>query len=210
MEKPEEKPDPETTVEGARENAKEEPAAGALDLEKEVEDLKKALSEAKAKAESYLSNWQRAQADFSNFRKRADQEKAEIAKFSSAIVVSSLLPVLDDFERALKHASEKLAGLTWVDGVVLIYHKLRAILQSHGLSEIETVGKEFDPRLHEAVLFGEGEEGKVIAELQKGYKFQDRIIRPAMVKVGRKEEKPAEAPQEPAQSEAPQPKDEKG
>jgi len=171
----------------------EEEKAQATELA-EAEDiklLKKALEEERAKASEYLASWQRVQADFSNFKKRAEREKEEVTKFANAELVASLLPVIDDLERALDNASGKLAGLTWVEGIRLIYRKFLSILEAHGLSAIEAEGKDFDPSLHEAVLYEEGEEGKVLAELQKGYKFHDRVIRPAMVKVGKgnKEEK---------------------
>ena len=154
----------------------------------DIEQLRKALEEERAKANEYLASWQRVQADFSNFKKRAEKEKEEVTKFANAELVASLLPVIDDLERALDNASGKLAGLTWVDGIRLIYRKLLSILEAHGLSAIEAEGRDFDPGLHEAVLYEEGEEGKVLAELQKGYKFRDRVIRPAMVKVGRGKE----------------------
>jgi molecular chaperone GrpE len=100
------------------------------------------------------------------------------------MLIVNLLPVLDDLERALSSVSAKLAGLTWVDGIRLIHRKLKAVLEAQGLSEIHAEGQDFDPNLHEAVLHEEGEEGKVTAELQKGYKLYDRVIRPAMVAVG--------------------------
>jgi len=156
----------------------------------DVESLKKALAEEKAKAEDYLANWQRAQADFINYKRRVEQERNEATKFANAMLVLNLLPVLDDLERALENVSTKLAGLTWVEGIRLIYRKLQAVLQGHGLIEIKALGQPFDPNLHEAVLYGEGEEGLVIEELQKGYMLHDRVLRPTMVKVGRsKEEK---------------------
>ncbi len=157
-----------------------------------IVSLKNALSEEKAKVESYLANWQRAQADFSNYKRRAEQERSETVKFANAALILNLLPVLDDLERALESVSEKLAGLTWVDGIALIYRKLRMILEAHGLTEVEALGQPFDPNLHEAVLYGEGDEGKVIEELQKGYKLHDRVLRPTMVKVGNGEEKTKE------------------
>ena len=151
----------------------------------DVESLNKALAEEKAKAENYLANWQRAQADFINYKRRIEQERNETVKFANATLALDLLPVLDDLERALDNITPKLAGLTWVDGIGLIYRKLQAILEGHGLTEIEALGQPFDPHLHQAVLYGEGEEGKVIEELQKGYKLHDRVLRPTMVKVGK-------------------------
>ena len=159
----------------------------------DVELLNKALEEERAKAERYLANWQRAQADFINYKKRAEQEREEISKFANAVLVLSLLPVLDDFERAFNSLPAKLAGLTWIDGIRLIHHKLMVTLEAGGVSEIKAVGERFDPAVHEAVTQGEGEEGKVIEEVQKGYKLHDRVIRPALVVVGKgKEEKEEE------------------
>jgi molecular chaperone GrpE len=166
----------------------EEEKEEELPAQEDIESLTKALAKEKEKAERYLANWQRAQADLINFKKRSEQEKAEITKFANAMLFMSLLPILDDFERALDNVSIKLAGFTWVDGIRLIHRKLQAVLESQGLSQIEALGKDFDPALHEAVLSEEGEEGKVIEELQKGYKLNERVLRPAMVKVGKGKE----------------------
>ncbi len=154
----------------------------------DVASLKKALAEERAKAESYLANWQRAQADFLNFKRRTEQERNEVVMLASATLMLSLIPVLDDLERALESVSEKLSGFTWVDGIELIYRKLKATLEGHGLSEIKALGEPFDPNCHEAALYAEGEEGKVIEELQKGYRLHDRVLRPSMVKVGKGQE----------------------
>ena len=158
--------------------------------EEDIESVRRALAEERDKAERYLANWQRAQADFINFKKRSEQEKAETTKFANAMLMMNLLPILDDFERALDNVSDKLAGFTWIDGIKLIHRKLQLVLESHGLFQIEALGQDFDPALHEAVLREEGEEGKVIDELQKGYKLHERVLRPAIVQVGKgKEEK---------------------
>jgi len=159
-----------------------------LDLETaDAEVLKRALLEEKDQVERYLANWQRAQADFTNFKRRTEQERGELIKFANTAFVINLLPVIDDLERALEAVSTKLAGISWVDGIRLIYRKLMAVLEAQGVSEIEALGQDFDPNLHDAVMYGEGEEGKVVEELQKGYKLHERVIRPSMVKVGRRE-----------------------
>jgi molecular chaperone GrpE len=163
----------------------EEEKAEELPAQQDIESLTKALGEEKEKAERYLANWQRTQADLINFKRRSEQEKAEIIKFGNAMLVMSLLPILDDLERALNSVSIKLAGFTWVDGIRLIHRKLQAVLESHGVCQIEALGQAFDPAIHEAVLEEEGEEGKVIEEVQKGYKLHDKVLRPAMVKVGK-------------------------
>ncbi|MBW2184326.1 MAG: nucleotide exchange factor GrpE [Deltaproteobacteria bacterium] len=138
----------------------------------------------KEQAEQYLANWQRAQADFANFKKRTEQERAEFVKFANSALMSSLLPVIDDFERALENASEQIDS-GWIEGIELIYRKLLAGLESQGLLKIEAGGQDFDPNFHQAVLYEEGDEGKVIEELQKGYMLHDRLLRPTMVKVGK-------------------------
>lgn len=150
-----------------------------------VASLKKALAEETAKAEDYLSNWQRTQADFINYKRRTEQDRGEFAKIANAALMLSMLPIMDDLERALDNVSEKLRGMTWVDGIELIYRKFKATLEGQGLSDIKAVGETFDPNYHEAVMEVDGKEGKVIEEIQKGYRLNDRVLRPAMVKVGR-------------------------
>jgi len=157
----------------------------------EVEDigvLKQALAEAKAKAEEYLAGWQRAQADFINYKRRTEQEKEEISRFANAILILNLLPILDDLERALTSIPPRLAKLSWVDGIRLIERKLQAGLEAQGLSQIKALGEPFDPNLHEAARLGKGKEGIVIEELQKGYNLRDRVLRPSKVVVGNGEE----------------------
>jgi len=153
----------------------------------EVEDiatLKQSLTEAKAEAEANLANWQRAQADFINYKRRAEQEKEEISKFANATLMFSLLPILDDLERAFASVPPRLAKLGWVDGIRLIERKLRTSLEAQGLSQIKALGEPFDPHLHEAVRQDKGKEGMVIEEVQKGYKLNDKLLRPSKVVVG--------------------------
>jgi len=150
----------------------------------DIKTLKQALVEEKAKAEANLANWQRSQADFINYKRRSEQEKEEIGKFANSILMLSLLPILDDLERAFNSIPPHLAQLTWVDGIRLIERKLQSSLEAQGLSPIKAIGEPFDPKLHEAAMYRKGEEGMVIEELQKGYMLHDRVIRPAMVIVG--------------------------
>jgi molecular chaperone GrpE len=169
------------------ENGQEELAVA----EPDIETLKAVLAEEKAKAEGYLAKWQRAEADLINYRRRAEQEKEEIGKFANTGLMLSLLPALDDLERAFGSVPDDLAASSWLDGIRLIEQKLRASLESQGLSEIKALGEPFDPNFHEAVMQGKGEEGMVIEELQKGYKLLDRVIRPARVVVGNGEKQRA-------------------
>ncbi|MBM2832838.1 MAG: GrpE protein [Dehalococcoidia bacterium] len=123
------------------------------------------------------SNWQRTAADFANFKRRTEQERSDAARFASSMLILTLLPIVDDFERALGNVPRELAGLTWIDGMQLIYRKLLAILENQGVAALEAVGQPFDPNLHEAVMRSPGEEGKVLSELQRGYTLQGRVIR---------------------------------
>ena len=158
----------------------------------DVETLRQALAEEKAKVEANLAGWQRAQADFVNYKRRSEQEKEEIGKFANSVLMLNLLPILDDLERAFISIPPRLAKLSWVDGIKLIERKLWAILEAQGLSPIKALGEPFDPRFHEAVRQDKGKEGIVIEEVQKGYKLHDRVIRPTMVVVGNGEEEEKE------------------
>ena len=148
------------------------------------EQLRAQLQEEREKAQSYLQNWQRAAADYQNFKRRVEDERSETARLANASLIINMLPLLDDLERALKNVDSHLAGLTWVDGIRLIYRKFQALLEMSGLEEIEADGQVFDPSKHEAVSQAPGEDNKVISVVQKGYRLGDRVIRPAMVVVG--------------------------
>ena len=154
----------------------------------DIEQLKQALAEEKKKAEGYLSNWQRAQADFINYKRRIEQEKDEFYKFANAALILSLLPILDALERAFDSIPSRLAKHSWMDGIRLIEQKFRASLEAQGLTPIKALGEPFDPRFHEAVRQDKGKEGIVIEEFQKGYMLGDRVLRPSKVVVGNGEE----------------------
>ena len=157
----------------------------------DIEKLKQALAEERARAEANLAGWQRAQADFINYRRRSEQEKEETSKFANGLLMFSLLPILDDLERAFASVPPKLDKLGWVDGIRLIERKLRSTLEAQGLSLIKAIDEPFDPNLHEAVRQDKGKEGIVVEELQRGYKFHDRVIRPSKVVVGNGQEEEA-------------------
>jgi molecular chaperone GrpE len=148
------------------------------------ESLAGQLAHEKERAESYYASWQRSAADFQNYKRRVEQEREEIARLANASLIINLLPLMDDLERALENVDSHLAGLTWLDGVRLIHRKFQALLEMNGVTEIEADGLQFDPNIHEAVMFGEGEEGKVISVVQKGYRLAGRVLRPSLVVVG--------------------------
>ncbi len=154
-----------------------------------VEELQKQVEEFKSKADEYLDQWRRTAADFSNYRKLVAKEKEDLTQTANAVLLASLLPILDDFERAFKSIPDHLEKLTWVEGIALIYRKLQAVMEQAGVKPIEAEGKQFDPRLHEAITHEEMEgyeDGQVIEEVQKGYMLGDRVLRPSMVRVAKK------------------------
>jgi molecular chaperone GrpE len=151
-----------------------------------------ALAEARAQAETYLSNWQRAQADFVNYRRRTEQEKAELSVTVACDIIGRLLPVVDDFERALGAVPPAHRRDNWVEGIRLIERKFKAFLEAQGLCPVPALDKPFDPYRHEAVRQAAGPEGIVVAEEQKGYTLKDKLVRPARVAVGSGEEDNAE------------------
>jgi len=151
-----------------------------------VDELRQQLKAAQEENSEQLKGWQRTQADFVNFRRRAEQERAELVKNAESSLLRDLLPVVDDFERALNGLPPELRGLTWVEGLLLIERKLQHILELHGLEPIEALGKEFNPHEHDAIMRdGDPSEATtVVAELQRGYRLHDRVLRPTLVRVG--------------------------
>jgi len=167
----------------------DEVVEAGIEQAEDIETLQQALAEEKEKAEKYLANWQRSQADFANYKKRSEQEIGEVIEFTNSALISNLLPIMDDLERAFASVPAELEESNWTEGIKLIYNKFKATLEAQGLTEIKARGEPFDPRLHEAVMQQEGEEGMVIEETQKGYKFKGKVIRPSLVIVGKGEEK---------------------
>lgn len=166
------------------EPANEEPTPVAIAISMEEFDAMKAqLAEAQAKTQEYLDAWQRERADFTNFRRRAEAEAHQSYRLAAGATIKKFLAVMDDLERALAH---RPADDTWANGVELVYRKYQGILDSEGVIRIEAEGKPFDPNLHEAIMQEPSEEyesGTVIAVLQQGYMYGEKVLRPAMVKV---------------------------
>lgn len=149
-----------------------------------VAELQAQLEAERDRAQSHYASWQRAAADFQNYKKRVEKEQQEAARYASIAFIFNLLPVLDDFERAMDNLDATLAGLNWVQGIGQIQAKLRALLSAYGVEEIAADGQDFDPSRHEAVSQAPGPEGRVVAVAQKGYRLGERVIRPSMVVVG--------------------------
>ncbi|MDE3091032.1 MAG: nucleotide exchange factor GrpE, partial [Chloroflexota bacterium] len=133
---------------------KKEEAQGA-ELPEDPAALKQLLELERAKSSEYLDNWRRAAADMSNYKKRAEKDAGEMTKFANSVLIARLLPVLDDFDRAMQTIPDNLRDLTWIDGVMLIARKMAAMLEAEGLKPIDALNKPFDPNLHEAVIHEE-------------------------------------------------------
>lgn len=167
------------------------PAAAATlphSAEEESAALRQEVETLRAQSDDYLEQWRRTAADFANFKRRSEQDRAEIAKLFNEGLVKQLLPILDNFERALAAVPDDIRSTSWVEGIALTDKQLHSALEKEGLCAIEAIGQPFDPNVHEAVAHGPSDapEDQVIEEFQKGYKLHDRVIRPSMVKVSRR------------------------
>jgi molecular chaperone GrpE len=159
----------------------EEPAA-------EVQALREQLTQAQAQAAEYLDNWRRATADLSNARKRMQRELEEYRAAAAERVIEKLLPVADDVHRAFENVPADQTDSDWVNGFRMIQRKLDQLLESESVSVIPTAGQSFDPALHYAVSHEEAEgydEGQIIAEVAQGYRLNDKVLRPSMVRVAK-------------------------
>jgi molecular chaperone GrpE len=153
----------------------------------DIEALKAQLAESQAKSDEYLAGLQRERAEFNNYRRRTAEEREQMLGLAGEDLIRKVLAIADDFDLAIDNRPAELAGNGWVEGVAAIDRKLRALLDSEGVSQIEaSPGKRFDPREHEAIanVPGSGRaEGEIVDVVRRGYKLRDRVIRPALVAV---------------------------
>ncbi|WP_433939018.1 nucleotide exchange factor GrpE [Paenibacillus lautus] len=150
-------------------------AAGSAELEK-----------LQAELQEQQQRTLRVQADFDNFRRRTQKEKEDLGKYASSKLITELLPVIDNFERALQASEENPEFESFSKGVSMIFRQLESVLATEGLSAMKSVGEPFNPEYHQAIMQVESdeyEEGIVVEEVQKGYMLKDKVLRPAMVKV---------------------------
>lgn len=151
-----------------------------------VAALQEELNAAQAKADEYLDGWQRSLAEFANYKKRVERDKAQVYQQATGSIVKPILQVVDDLERALKNKPQSGEGLAWAGGIELIYRKLISMLEAEGIHQMDAEGQMFDPNLHEAITSEDSpdhESGEIIEVVQKGYLQGDRVLRPAMVRV---------------------------
>ncbi|KXS41661.1 MULTISPECIES: nucleotide exchange factor GrpE [unclassified Candidatus Frackibacter] len=170
-------------VEDEADNEKDE----VVEIPKEeLDELKEELERSEAEKQNYIDRLQRLQAEFANYKKRVQKEKERLRSNANKEFISGILPVIDNFDRALATTDSDQDLADFLDGMEMVSRQLFKALGEEGVETIPTVGEEFDPKLHEAVMkesSDEYESGVITAELQRGYLFNDQVLRPAMVKV---------------------------
>lgn len=160
--------------------------AGVPAEESDPAVLKQLLAEETSRAEDYYSRLARLQADFENYKRRTRQEMENFYKFASEQLICALLPVMDNFERALAAKGDSIESFK--SGVEMIYRQFQEVLAAEGMTAIPAVGEQFDPLKHEAVIQDQASgqpDNTVIEELRRGYCLKEKVIRPAMVKVAK-------------------------
>jgi molecular chaperone GrpE len=156
--------------------------------EPQLVEVRSQLEEAIRKRDEYLDGWQRALAEFSNFRKRVEREREQVQQNAAGNIIRRFLDVLDDLDRALKNRPKEGEGALWAEGIELVYRKLLNIIEAEGVRPMEAEGQQFDPNLHEAISHEASpahESGEVIEVIQNGYLIGDRVLKPARVRVAR-------------------------
>lgn len=162
------------------------PEAEAASTNAANENANEELDKLRAELEEQQQRLLRVQADYDNFRRRTVKEKEDLAKYASAKLISELLPVIDNFERALGTVSDNEEVVAYSKGVEMIIRQFENVLQAEGLKKMEAVGEVFNPEFHQAIMQVESDEyedGIVVEEVQSGYLLKDKVLRPAMVKV---------------------------
>jgi molecular chaperone GrpE len=152
----------------------------------EIIMLQKELSETQAKANEYLDGWQRARAEFANYKKRVEREQGETYQKAAGSIVKRFLDVVDDLELALRNRPADGEGAKWSNGIELIDRKLLAILENEGVKLMNVEGEPFDPNFHEAISMEPSDvvpSGHVSEVLKQGYLLGDKVLRPALVRV---------------------------
>jgi len=162
----------------------EEESEKSFDVEKKIKRLKEELKHCQKEKEEYLAGWQRAKADFINYKKEEQIRIKEGVLFEKKKILLEIISLLDNLERAEENLSDDLKGNVWVEGILKIKDQIKSFLEKEGVKEIK-VEKDFNPVFCEAVQMGDGADGEVIEVLQKGYLFNDSVLRPAKVKVGK-------------------------
>lgn len=173
-------------VEMEQETEATEQSEAATETAAPEADLAQQLAVAQAETADFRDRWLRTQAEFANARKRMDKERTELYTMATTEIVKKLLPIIDDFDRAMGVVPDEISGNNWFDGMELVQRKLAGVLEAVNVTTIDAVGQPFDPNYHEAISQDDSDEfesGHVCRELQKGYKIGDRVLRPSLVSV---------------------------
>jgi len=174
-------------VDATAEDNGAEPNADAETIDiPEGTNLMQALIEAQKEAQANKDGWQRARAEFANYKKRVEREKTEMFQRASLDTLKALLPVIDDFDRAFDNVPDEISDNPWIGGVSMIQRKFETLLDKYDIEPIDPAGEAFDPNYHEAVGTDDSddvESGHVTITLQKGYKSGEQVLRPALVRV---------------------------
>lgn len=167
----------------------------------DIERLNEELSAARAQGEDYLAALQRERAEFVNFRRRTAEEREASFGLAAEGLISKVLVLADDFDRAIEARPAEFVGNAWIEGIAAIDRKLRLLLESEGVRPIEAApGTRFDPREHEAVVNVPDSgrpDGEIVVEVRRGYRLRDKVIRPALVAVADGDSRPASSSEQP-------------
>ena len=173
---------------GAEASAEAELEVVTPSKEEMISSLEQELAQAQAKADEYLDGWQRARAEFANYKKRVERDQVLSSQNATANAVKRYLEILDDLERALRNRPQEGEGAQWSNGVELIYRKFMNMIEAEGVKVMDVSGQFFDPNMHEAISQEDStdhESGQIIGVVQQGYLLGDRVLRPARVRVAR-------------------------
>jgi len=195
---PEEQQDEQNDLDAVQEFGESGKNAGELDekidrssVDTEIEDIEEIaleLDKTRTLADEYLDGWQRARADFSNYKKRIEREQADLYQTISGTIVKQYLDVVDDLALAIKSRPQSGEGAEWANGIELVFRKLLTILENQGITPMNAQGEIFNPTLHEAISSEDNEDfesGEIIEVIKQGYMIGERVLRPALVRVAR-------------------------
>jgi len=195
---PEEQQDEQNDLDAVQEFGESGKNAGELDEKidrssvdtdiEDVEEIALELDKTRTLADEYLDGWQRARADFSNYKKRIEREQADLYQTISGTIVKQYLDVVDDLALAIKSRPQSGEGAEWANGIELVFRKLLTILENQGITPMNAQGEIFNPTLHEAISSEDNEDfesGEIIEVIKQGYMIGERVLRPALVRVAR-------------------------
>ncbi len=151
-----------------------------------IDEITTERDAALTKADEHVALAQRAQADYANLKRRTAEEREQMLGLANEVLLAKVVSVADDFDLAIEHVPAEARETPWLEGIAAIDRKLRAVLESEGVTPIIALGQAFDPQVHEALAHVPGSgrpEGEIVAEIRRGYRIRDRVLRPSLVAV---------------------------